>query len=57
MGEKKSAQTLTRARMWSHSPETLTGQRYSNVQSLTIRLSPVTITTDMLEIFIFECIS
>ena len=50
---EKSPQTLTRARTWSHSHKTLTGQRYSDVQCLTIRLSDVTITTERLENFIF----
>ena len=33
--------------MWSHSHKALTGQGYSDVQCVTIRLSHITITTEM----------
>ena len=48
---EQKVKTLERARTWSHNYKTLTGQGYSNVQCLTIRLSHVTITTEMLDFF------
>ena len=57
-GEKENIkQTLTHSRLCSHSRKTLTGQGYSDVQCLTIRLSHAIITTEMLENLIFESIN